>query len=248
MTDNPGEPRNDPTKDEVHGPTRDEPHEPTQAEPQGEDGEAPLLEAGKPVDPGPRHPRAPIPKQRIPGPYPLPPRERRNGLVIVNTGNGKGKTTAGLGLMLRAVGRGMDVAVLQFIKSAERERGEHVAARKLGVEIVPMGAGFTWLSESIEQDRELARRCWAQCADVLHSGDYDLVVFDELTYALAYGWLTHEEVFSVLRDRPQGVHVVITGRKATDELVEFADLVSEMTEVKHPYRTQGVGAQAGIEL
>lgn len=214
--------------------------------PEGSDG--PLLEPGKPVDAGPRHPRAPVPKTRIPGPYPLPPRERRHGLVIVNTGNGKGKTTASLGLVLRAVGRGMEVAVLQFIKSGERERGEHVGARKLGVEVESMGAGFTWLSESIEQDRELARRCWSRCAEVLHSGQYDLVVFDELTYALAYGWLSHAEVFRVLEQRPQGVHVVITGRKATDELVDFADLVTEMNEVKHPYRTHGVAAQAGIEL
>lgn len=214
----------------------------------GEPSEEPVLEPGEPVDDGPRHPKAPVPKQRVPGPYPLPPRERRRGLVVVNTGNGKGKTTAALGLVLRAVGRGMKVAILQFVKSAERERGEHVGARMLGVEVIPMGAGFTWLSESIEQDRALARRCWARCIEVLHSGDYDLVVFDELTYALAYGWLTHEEVLGGLEERPKGVHVVVTGRKATDELVEAADLVTEMNEVKHPYRTQGVGAQAGIEL
>lgn len=203
---------------------------------------------GRAPDADARHPKAPRPKARTPGPYPVPPRERRTGLVIVNTGNGKGKTTAALGVLLRASGRDMSVAMLQFIKSADTERGEHVAARRLGVEIVPMGAGFTWLSERIEEDRELARSCWRRCTDVLHSGDYDVVIFDELTYALTYGWLEHEEVLGALRARPTGTHVVITGRKATPELIEFADLVSEVHEIKHPYKTVGLGAQPGIEL
>ncbi|MFQ5538244.1 MAG: cob(I)yrinic acid a,c-diamide adenosyltransferase [Gemmatimonadota bacterium] len=168
--------------------------------------------------------------------------------MIVHTGNGKGKTTAALGLLLRASGRDMRVAIFQFIKSSERERGEHVAARRLGVEIEAMGAGFTWLSENIEEDRRLARRCWGRCVEVLRSGRYDMVIFDELTYALAYGWLSHEEVFGPIRNRPHGTHVVITGRQATEELMEFADLVTEMREVKHPYRTRGLGAQPGIEL
>ena len=142
----------------------------------------------------------------------------------------------------------MSVAMLQFIKTADTERGEHVAARELGVDIVPMGAGFTWLSEHLEEDRALARSCWRQCVEVLNSGDYDMVVLDELTYALSYGWLDHEEVFEPLRRRPVGVHVVITGRNATPELIEFADLVTEMQETKHPYRTIGLGAQPGIEL
>lgn len=202
-----------------------------------------------PSDSGePRHPKAPQPKTRTPGPYPVPVRDRRTGLVIVNTGNGKGKTTAALGILLRASGRGMRVAMLQFIKSAETERGEHVAARELGVEIEAMGAGFTWLSDHIEADRRLARGCWDRCREVLHSGDYDVVVFDELTYALSYGWLDHAEVFEVIDSRPTGTHVVITGRDATNELIDFVDLVTEMREVKHPYRTRGLGAQPGIEL
>lgn len=200
------------------------------------------------TDEAPRHPKAPRPKQRTPGPYPVPPRKNRTGLVILNTGNGKGKTTAALGILVRARGRDMSVAMLQFIKTEGSERGEHVAARRLGVEIVPMGGGFTWLSERIEEDRERARACWDRCRATLHSGEYDIVVFDELTYPLAYGWLDHQEVFAALRERPEGVHVVITGRKATPELVDFADLVTEMREVKHPYRTRGVGAQPGLEL
>lgn len=206
------------------------------------------LDPTRPVDERPRHPRAPRPKRRTPGPYPVPPRERRHGLVILNTGNGKGKTTAALGLLLRATGREMSVAMLQFIKTADVERGEHIGARRLGVEVVPLGAGFTWLSERIEEDRALARECWSRCIDALHSGDHDVVIFDELTYALAYGWLTHAEVFGPIRDRPVGTHVVITGRKATPELIEFADLVTEMREVKHPYHEIGLGAQPGIEL
>lgn len=206
------------------------------------------LDPSRPVEDRPRHPRAPRPKQRTPGPYPVPPRERRHGLVIVNTGDGKGKTTAALGILLRATGREMRVAMLQFIKTAEVERGEHIAARRLGVEIVPLGAGFTWLSENLEEDRRLARECWRRCAGVLASGEYDVVILDELTYALAYGWLSHEEVFAALRARPRGTHVIITGRDATPALIEFADLVTEMREVKHPYREIGLGAQPGIEL
>ncbi len=196
----------------------------------------------------PRHPRAPVPKQRTPGPYRVPPREKRTGLVILNTGNGKGKTTAALGTLLRARGREMTVAMMQFLKTEGVMRGEHHAAETLGVEIVPMGAGFTWLSERIEEDRALARACWTRCREVLESGRYDIVIFDELTYPLAYGWLDHDEVLPVIRDRPTGTHVVITGRMATAELIDFADLVTEMKEIKHPYQTRGIGAQPGLEL
>jgi cob(I)alamin adenosyltransferase len=201
-----------------------------------------------PIEHGERHPKAPRPKTRTPGAYPIPPREARTGLVIVNTGNGKGKTTAALGVLLRAAGRDMKVAMLQFIKTADSERGEHIGACRLGVEIIPMGAGFTWLSESVEEDQRLARTCWRRCAETLDSGDYDVVIFDELTYALSYKWLSHEEVLPTIAGRPQGVHVIITGRDATPELIEFADLVTEMNEIKHPYRTHGIGAQPGIEL
>ncbi len=200
------------------------------------------------TDESPRHPKAPVPKPRTPGPYPVPPRENRTGLVLLHTGNGKGKTTAALGILLRARGRDMSVAMLQFIKTEGNRRGEHIAAERLGVEIISTGGGFTWLSEHIEEDRALARKCWARCREALESGRYDIVIFDELTYALSYGWLTHDEVLPVIRGRPEGTHVVITGRNATPELVEFADLVTEMTEVKHPYRTLGVGAQPGLEL
>lgn len=173
-------------------------------------------------------------------------RTARRALVIVNTGDGKGKTTAALGTLLRAWGRGWKVVMLQFIKTETSNFGEHRAARKMGVEIIPLGSGFTWLSKDIEHDKALARRCWEQCKERLLSGEYDLVVLDEITYPLTYGWLPVEEVLDALRARPPYVHVILTGRDAPAELVEFADLVTEMQEVKHPYRTQGIKAQSGI--
>src|SRR5689334_17816690 len=115
--------------------------------------------------------KPPTPKKKQPGPYRVPPRESRRGLLIVNTGDGKGKTTAALGILLRASGRGMRVAMLQFIKSAATEYGEHVAARQLGVEITPLGDGFTWLTENIAEDRALALRGWKVARKAIQSGD-----------------------------------------------------------------------------
>jgi cob(I)alamin adenosyltransferase len=172
---------------------------------------------------------------------------KRKALVIVNTGHGKGKTTAALGLLLRAWGRGMRVCMLQFIKTTTGNYGENRAARKLGIGLIPLGKGFTWLSKDIKQDKALARRCWTLAKEKLYSGQYDVVILDELTYALTYGWLPIGEVLEALRGRPEGVHVVITGRDAPPELIEFADLVTEMREIKHPYK-QGVKAQPGIEF
>jgi cob(I)alamin adenosyltransferase len=168
-------------------------------------------------------------------------------LVIVNTGNGKGKTTAALGLLFRAWGRGMNVVMLQFIKAKTGNWGEVRAAKKLGIEMVPLGDGFTWDSKNIEQDRALAQGGWAQCRQRIESGEYQMVILDEMTYCLRFGWIDTAELLEVLRNRPAGVHVVITGRDAPAELVDFADIVTEMREVKHPYHT-GVRAQPGIEF
>jgi cob(I)alamin adenosyltransferase len=190
----------------------------------------------------------PVPKRKRPPAYRVPPRDQRHGLLIVNTGDGKGKTTAALGLLLRASGRGMRVGMFQFIKSAEAAYGEHHAARALGVEIVPLGDGFTWLSTDLEADRALAARGWAQVATVLADGTFDVLILDELTYPLSYGWLDADMVIAAIRARPTGTHVVVTGRNAHPALVEAADLVTEMRLVKHPYREQGIGAQPGIEL
>ena len=172
---------------------------------------------------------------------------RSKGLVIVHTGNGKGKTTAALGLVMRAWGRDMRAIVLQFIKHATGNWGEIRAAKKMGVEIVPLGGGFTWDSQNIAHDRALARQGWARCREAIESGRYDLVVLDELTYCLNFGWLEIDEVLGVLRARPAGQHVVITGRDAPPALLDVADLVTEMREVKHPYDA-GVKAQKGIEF
>jgi cob(I)alamin adenosyltransferase len=175
-------------------------------------------------------------------------REGRKALVIVNTGNGKGKTTAALGTLFRAWGRGWNVVMLQFIKADTGNFGEHRGARKAGFEIIPLGSGFTWLSKDIEKDKALARACWEQCKERLLSGAYDLVALDEITYPLTFGWLPVDEVIETLRSRPSHVHVILTGRDAPAELVEFADLVTEMQEIKHPYKTRGIKAQAGIEF
>ncbi len=175
------------------------------------------------------------------------PDRRAKGLVIVNTGSGKGKTTAALGLLLRAWGRDMRVVMLQFIKAKTGNWGESRAARKMGVEIIPLGDGFTWTSRDIQRDRALAREGWEQCRERIQSGAFDIVIMDELTYCFKFGWLDLDEVIEVLNTRPEGQHVVITGRDAPQELIDFADLVTEMREVKHPYRS-GVRAQPGIEF
>lgn len=202
-----------------------------------------------PARPAPANGRkAPVPKQKQPGRYRVPPREHRHGLIIVNTGNGKGKTTAALGLLLRASGRDLSIGMFQFIKSAATRYGEHIAAERLGVEIVPLGDGFTWLSENIAEDRALAERGWAVVRDALDTGRFDVLILDELTYCLKFGWLDTRMVVDALRARHRGTHVVVTGRDAPQELIDAADLVTEMRVVKHPYRDQGIGAQPGIEL
>lgn len=166
----------------------------------------------------------------------------------MNTGDGKGKSTAALGILLRATGRDMRVGMWQFVKSAATRYGEHLAAERLGIEIVPLGDGFTWLSENIAEDRALAEQGWKVCREALRSGRYDVLIFDELTYPLRFDWLDIDEVLREIRRRSAGTHVVVTGRGAPDALVEAADLVTEMKLVKHPYREQGIGAQPGIEL
>jgi len=175
------------------------------------------------------------------------PDRRAQGLVIVNTGDGKGKTTAALGVLTRAWGRGMRVCMLQFIKEQNANFGEEQAARKMDVELLPLGGGFTWMSENIAEDRALARAGWARCRAAIEGGAYDIVILDEITYCFKFGWLELAEVLDVLRARPEGQHVILTGRDAPEELIAFADLVTEMREIKHPYR-EGVKAQKGIEF
>ena len=175
------------------------------------------------------------------------PVKKRKPLVIVYTGHGKGKTTAALGIVFRAWGRDMSVVMLSFIKTKTSNYGEERAARKLGIEMIPLGGGFTWLSKDLEKDKALAQECWALCKEKIGSGRYDIVILDELTYPLNFGWLDMDEVLQVLRSRPNDLHIVITGRDAPQSLIEFADLVTEMREVKHPFQ-QGVKAQPGIDF
>ncbi len=175
------------------------------------------------------------------------PDRRSQGLLIVHTGNGKGKTTAALGLLFRAWGQGLRVVMFQFIKAKSGNWGESRAARKLDLEIVPLGSGFSWTSSDLEHDRSLAREGWARCREAIESGAYDVVILDELTYCFAFGWLELDEVLQVLQRRPEGQHVVITGRDAPPELIAAADMVTEMREIKHPFAA-GVRAQKGIEF
>jgi cob(I)alamin adenosyltransferase len=175
------------------------------------------------------------------------PVKKRKALIILYTGNGKGKTTAALGMLLRAWGRGMKVCMLSFIKTETSNYGEERAAKKLGIELIPMGGGFTWLSKDLEKDRALAQKCWELCKQKIASNEYDIVVLDEITYPISYGWLDVDEVIDTLRERPANLHVVLTGRDAHEKLIEFADLVTEMREVKHPF-SAGVKAQPGVDF
>lgn len=172
----------------------------------------------------------------------------RKGLVIVNTGKGKGKTTAALGMVFRAWGRGMRTCVIQFIKGEKGHWGEVRAAEKLGIEWHRMGDGFTWCSQDVDETAARARDAWELAREKIVTGDYDLIVLDEFTYPLTYGWIDVQDVVDWLqRNKPPTLHLIITGRDAPPALVEFADLVTEMENIKHPFE-KGVRAQPGIEF
>ena len=176
--------------------------------------------------------------------------EHTRGLLIIHTGNGKGKTTCALGLMMRAAGRGLKCCMIQFMKSRNDRYGEHVSAEKLGIEVHTMGDGFTWDTKNPEQDIKTARDTWTVCVEKLRSGDYDMLVFDELVYVLSYEWLPIDEILEELkaaRASQPALHIIVTGRDAPSELVKAADLVTEMTEIKHPFNA-GIRAQQGIEF
>jgi len=179
--------------------------------------------------------------------------EKTRGLLIVNTGNGKGKTTCALGLMMRAAGRGLRCCMIQFMKSKTDRYGEHESAEKLGIEIHTMGDGFTWDTNNPEQDRQTSRNTWMLCVEKMRSGEYDMLVFDELVYVLSYGMLAVEEVLAEIhevRAAQPALHLILTGRDAPPALIESADLVTEMREIKHPFnRTEErIFAQEGIEF
>ena len=171
----------------------------------------------------------------------------KKGLLLVYTGAGKGKTTAALGLVFRALGRGLKVGVVQFIKGRWKT-GERTFAESIpGLTFLVMGRGFTWESDDLSRDRNAARAAWIAARGLIASGEHDVVVLDELTYAIHYGFVTLEEVLAGLKERPAHVHVCITGRNAPEELCALADLVTEMRAVKHPFE-QGIPAQAGVDF
>ena len=175
--------------------------------------------------------------------------DTRKGLILINTGPGKGKTTAALGTALRAVGNGMRVLVLQFLKGSWHY-GELDAVLPHGDNFVlkQMGRGFVKVggAETDPEDIRLVEAAWADAREAILSGDWDLVILDEINYAISYGMLAPEQVAETLRARPEMVHVILTGRNAHPLLVELADTVTEMREVKHAYQ-KGILAQRGIE-
>ncbi len=174
-------------------------------------------------------------------------RSREQPLLVVNTGRGKGKSTAAFGLMLRAWAQGWPIGVYQFVKSGKWRVGEHKAAEALGgIDWFKMGDGWTWTSRDLEESSDLAREGWEEVKRRLADQTYRFLLLDEFTYPLTFGWVDTAEVVAVLRERPGFQHVVVTGRDAPAELIEIADLVSEVTKIKHPYDT-GQRGQKGIE-
>jgi cob(I)alamin adenosyltransferase len=170
------------------------------------------------------------------------------GLVIVHTGKGKGKSTAAFGLALRAIGQGFKVGVVQFVKG-RWESGERDALARFGdaITVAVMGEGFTWETQDRARDIKAAQAAWAAAKEMILAPTPDLVILDEINIALRYEYLPVDEVVATLAKKPPMKHVVLTGRNAPAALVEAADLVTEMTEIKHPFRA-GVKAQRGIEF
>jgi cob(I)alamin adenosyltransferase len=170
------------------------------------------------------------------------------GLLIVHTGKGKGKSTAAFGMVFRSIGHGMKAGVVQFVKGAWAT-GERTVLEKFPelVTIKAMGEGFTWETQDRERDIAHARSGWEEAKRMIADPQYRLVLLDELNIVLRYDYLPTEEVVTVLRDKPADKHVIVTGRNAKDELIEIADLVTEMEQIKHPFRS-GVKAQKGIEF
>jgi cob(I)alamin adenosyltransferase len=175
--------------------------------------------------------------------------KKPRGLVIVNTGEGKGKSTAAFGLALRAVGQGLRVYFIQFIKGTW-QTGEAEAFKRLAPELelrVGLGDGFTWITKDPDQDRRTSQEIWKIGREAILSGKYAMVILDEINLAISLGHLEAGEVIAALRERDPSLHVVLTGRDASEELIAFADLVSEIRPVKHPFDA-GVPAQKGIEF
>jgi len=183
----------------------------------------------------------------VPTDDPRPDELRRApSLVVVNTGPGKGKSTAAMGVMLRGVARGWSVAVVQYLKSGTWRTGEEAIGRQLGVDWWAMGEGFTWDSDHLSVDEAVAAEAWAHSKALIEAGRHRLVVLDEITYPMNWGWIDTAEVVATIAGRPEDVNIVCTGRDAPDALVEVADTVTEMAQVKHAY-DRGIRAKKGID-
>ena len=172
--------------------------------------------------------------------------ERARSLLLVNTGDGKGKSSAAFGVMLRSVAMGWPVVVLQFVKSGEWKVGEEKIGRQLGVDWHSLGEGFTWDSTNLDHDKAVAQRAWDTAAALITAGQHRLVILDELTYLCTRGWIKTADVVDALRNRPDDVNVIITGRDCPAEIIEIADTVTEMRKVKHAF-DDGVMARRGLE-
>ncbi len=173
--------------------------------------------------------------------------EHRRDLFIVNTGDGKGKSSSAFGVMLRSVARGWNVKVIQFIKSDKWQTGEKKMADQLGVEWITGGDGFTWESDDMEATERAAADAWAVAKESINSGDYDLIILDEATYPVTFGWIDVADVVETIDNRPEGVNVIVTGRDAHQDLMAIADTVTEMKKIKHPF-DKGVAARKGIDF
>jgi cob(I)alamin adenosyltransferase len=167
-------------------------------------------------------------------------------LVLVNTGDGKGKTTAALGTLLRARARGWKVCVVQFMKSGDWKVGEERSARELGIDWWTIGDGFTWESEDLDHSQAVALEAWRHARDIIGGGEYQVVMLDEVTYPINYGWIDIDEVVATLRDRPEHTTVILTGRDAPQAIIDVADTVTEMHKVKHAF-DRGIPARRGID-
>ncbi len=179
----------------------------------------------------------------------LAERSHQKGLIIVHTGNGKGKTTAALGMVLRSLGHGYRVAIVQFIKGAWEPAEKAVLSRwEDQLEFYAMGEGFTWETQDRERDIQKAEQAWEKGLGFIRNPDFKLVLLDEINVALKLGYLDVEKVLAGLEQKPEDSHVILTGRGAPTALIDKADLVTEMTLIKHPFRDQGIKAQPGIEF
>lgn len=168
-------------------------------------------------------------------------------MVIVNTGDGKGKSSSAFGVMLRAVARGWNVLVVQFIKSDKWQTGEKKMAEELGVTWITGGDGFTWESDDMEATERAAQDAWARAAEAIAGGEYDLVILDEATYPVTFGWIDVAQVVASIDGRPDNVNVVITGRDADQQLIDLADTVTEMLKIKHAF-DEGIVARKGLDF